>query len=52
MFCTNCGREIQDTWVKCPYCGTKVIKSEKAKEKETEEMNEKPNPPAVLGRME
>lgn len=48
MFCTNCGREIQDTWVKCPYCGTKVIKSEKAKEKETEEMNRTGTEPLLI----
>lgn len=27
MFCTNCGKEIEDTWVKCPYCGTAVKSS-------------------------
>ena len=21
MFCANCGKEIDSTWVKCPYCG-------------------------------
>lgn len=21
MFCTKCGKEVEDTWVKCPYCG-------------------------------
>ncbi len=22
MFCKNCGKELRDEWVKCPYCGT------------------------------
>lgn len=24
MFCTNCGKELQDEWIRCPYCGTDV----------------------------
>lgn len=32
MFCRKCGKEIEDTWVKCPYCGTKVIKEEETNE--------------------
>lgn len=28
MFCTNCGKELEDTWVRCPYCGTTVESSE------------------------
>lgn len=24
MFCEKCGRELQEGWVQCPYCGTKV----------------------------
>lgn len=28
MFCTNCGKEVEDTWIKCPYCGTIVERDE------------------------
>lgn len=24
MFCRNCGNELQDGWVRCPYCGSTV----------------------------
>ena len=24
MYCTHCGKEIEDTWVKCPYCGADI----------------------------
>lgn len=24
MFCTRCGKQLEDNWIKCPYCGTKV----------------------------
>ena len=24
MFCRNCGHELQDGWVRCPYCGSNV----------------------------
>lgn len=27
MRCQKCGRELQDDWIKCPYCNTEVIKS-------------------------
>lgn len=27
MFCKNCGKEVQEDWVKCPYCG-KELKEE------------------------
>lgn len=25
MFCTNCGKKVEDTWKKCPYCGEELI---------------------------
>ena len=35
MFCTNCGKELEDTWVKCPYCGT-VVESDEDKEQDAQ----------------
>ena len=32
MFCKKCGKEIEDTWVKCPYCGARVTKEKETKE--------------------
>ncbi len=25
MFCRNCGKEMQDDWMVCPNCGTKIL---------------------------
>lgn len=25
MYCIHCGKEIEDTWVKCPYCGADIV---------------------------
>lgn len=33
MFCTNCGKELEDTWVKCPYCGA-IVESDENKEQD------------------
>lgn len=30
MYCTNCGKEIEDTTVQCPYCNTIVKEEQKA----------------------
>jgi len=30
MYCTNCGKEIEDTTVQCPYCNTIVTEEQKA----------------------
>lgn len=27
MYCSQCGKEIEEVWVKCPYCGQEIIKS-------------------------
>ena len=24
MFCNNCGKELKNEWIKCPYCGTET----------------------------
>lgn len=24
MFCNNCGKELNNEWIKCPYCGTET----------------------------
>lgn len=32
MFCTNCGKEIESTWVRCPYCGNEVEKEDTSEE--------------------
>ena len=24
MFCRECGKEVQEGWIKCPYCGTLI----------------------------
>lgn len=26
MYCKNCGKGLKDDWVKCPYCGTVVLR--------------------------
>ena len=29
MFCTKCGKKVEDTWVKCPYCGNVLQENQK-----------------------
>lgn len=29
MFCTNCGKELQDGWIMCPNCGTRLGEDDK-----------------------
>ncbi|OUP80759.1 hypothetical protein B5F07_19835 [Lachnoclostridium sp. An169] len=33
MYCVNCGKEVKDEWVKCPYCGATLKKDLKDDEK-------------------
>lgn len=35
MFCTKCGKEVVNTWVKCPYCGN--VLQENLKQGNTEQ---------------
>ena len=40
MFCRECGKEVQEGWIRCPYCGTlignkKLIKKNAEESKET-----------------
>ena len=25
MYCVHCGKEVEDDWIKCPYCGAELI---------------------------
>ena len=38
MFCTNCGKEVEDTWKKCPYCGGPLTAEEKKSEDDAREV--------------
>lgn len=38
MFCTNCGKEVEDTWKKCPYCGKPLTTEEKKSEDDSQEV--------------
>ena len=31
MRCPKCGRELQDNWIKCPYCNTDILKNQEEK---------------------
>ena len=46
MFCKKCGKEIKDTWVKCPYCGTEATKEEETKENGRKD---EPKPQPITG---
>lgn len=39
MFCSNCGKEVENTWTVCPYCKVK-LKSESVEYSEIEEQND------------
>ena len=41
MFCTNCGKEFEDIYEKCPFCGADIKKSDNVKDgtQQTEESN-------------
>ena len=30
MYCTNCGKQIEDTTIQCPYCNAVVTEEQKA----------------------
>lgn len=38
MFCTNCGKEVEDTWKQCPYCGKSLTTEEKKSEDNPQEV--------------
>ena len=39
MFCRECGKEVQEGWIRCPYCGT-LIGNKKLVKKNAEESKE------------
>lgn len=39
MFCSNCGKEVENTWTVCPYCKVK-LKSESVEDSEIEKQND------------
>ena len=39
MFCRECGKEVQEGWIKCPYCGT-LIGNKKSVKKNAENLKE------------
>ena len=43
MYCKNCGKEIEEGWKNCPYCGIQISDVEEAVERpaDTEEETEK-----------
>lgn len=49
MFCFNCGKEIEDGSVFCPFCGTKLVQDEQkaTKQKTTVEKPKKKEEPKV-----
>lgn len=34
MFCQNCGKELEENWTICPYCGNEILPMEKEAEGE------------------
>lgn len=38
MFCKNCGKELEDSWVKCPYCGNVISENQNLAEVPDEEV--------------
>ncbi len=46
MFCPNCGKEVDDTWKTCPYCGFDLttIKNENAIEEKNKAQQPQPVP--------
>lgn len=34
MFCQNCGKELEDNWTVCPYCGNRILPIENEVEDE------------------
>ncbi len=46
MFCPNCGKEVDDTWKTCPYCGFDLssIKKENSPAENEEVRVQKSNP--------
>ncbi len=46
IFCPNCGKEVEDTWKTCPYCGFDLtsIKKENAVEEKNKAQQPQPAP--------
>ena len=41
MYCVKCGKQLEDDWVKCPYCGMEVTTKGNVSIKQPEELNGK-----------
>ena len=52
LFCPNCGKEVEDTWKTCPYCGfdlTTISKeSESSKENKDVSTEKQTSPPQAI----
>ena len=33
MFCRKCGKELEDNWIQCPYCGEAVNEKSEVEKK-------------------
>lgn len=44
MFCKNCGKELNDTAVFCPFCGTKVEETQTAQQEQAAAVTPAPQP--------
>ena len=43
MFCKKCGKEVEDTWNKCPYCGEELKESKTKEVLQPETMQDEAN---------
>ena len=57
MYCSKCGKELEDTWNQCPYCGCEITKNDiqsenrgdaKRNRKKKEKVNKKKLPKIIL----